>query len=63
MLKRFIVKKNQRAALLRNGDFQRILDPGRHYLFDPLNELSLALWQTDTPVSYTHLTLPTNREV
>ena len=25
---------------------------------------SLALWQsTPTPVSYTHLTLPTNREV
>ena len=50
MLKRFIVKKNQRGALLRNGDFQRILGPGRHYLFDPLNELSLALWQTDTPM-------------
>ena len=55
MLKRFIVKKNQRAALLRNGDFQRILDPGRHYLFDPLNELSLALWQTDTPMPDTDL--------
>lgn len=50
MLKRFIVKKNERAALLRNGDFQRILDPGRHYFFDPFNELSLTIWHTDTPM-------------
>lgn len=50
MLKRFIVKKTERAALLRNGDFQRILNPGRHYFFDPFNELSLTVWQTDTPM-------------
>lgn len=50
MLKRFIVKKNERAALLRNGDFQRILNPGRHYFFDPFNELSLTVWHTDTPM-------------
>lgn len=55
MLKRFIVKKNERAALLRNGDFQRILNPGRHYLFDPFNELSLAVWHTDTPMLDTDL--------
>ena len=51
MLKRFIVKKNQRAALLRNGDFERILNPGRHYFFDPFNALSLTIWETDTPMS------------
>jgi len=50
MLKRFIVKKNERAALLRNGDFQRILNPGRHYFFDQFNELSLTVWHTDTPM-------------
>ncbi|WP_434515556.1 slipin family protein [Dechloromonas sp. ARDL1] len=50
MLKRFIVKKNERAALLRNGDFERILNPGRHYLFDPFNELSMSVWHTDTPM-------------
>lgn len=50
MLKRFIVKKNERAALLRNGDFERILNPGRHYLFDPFNELSLSVWHSDTPM-------------
>lgn len=51
MLKRFIVKKNQRAALLRSGDFERILDAGRHYFFDPLNELSLTVWEIDAPMS------------
>lgn len=51
MLKRFIVGKNQRAALLRHGNFERILNPGPHYFFDPFNALSLTLWQTDTPQS------------
>ncbi|HPT50547.1 MAG TPA: slipin family protein [Accumulibacter sp.] len=55
MLKRFIVKKNERAALLRNGDFQRLLNPGRHLLFDPFNELSLTVWRTDTPMLDTDL--------
>lgn len=50
MLKRFIVKKNERAALLRNGDFERILNPGRHYFFDPLGELSLTVWESDAPM-------------
>jgi len=55
MLKRFIVKKNERAALLRNGDFQRILNPGRHYFFDPFNELTLTVWHTDTPMADTDI--------
>lgn len=50
MLKRFIVKKNERAALLRNGDFERILNPGRHFFFDPFGELSLTVWKTDEPM-------------
>lgn len=55
MLKRFIVKKNERAALLRNGDFERILNPGRHYFFDPLGALSLTVWHTDAPMADTEL--------
>ena len=51
MLKRFIVGRNQRAALLRHGNFERILNPGHHYFFDPFDALSLTLWQTDTPLS------------
>jgi regulator of protease activity HflC (stomatin/prohibitin superfamily) len=50
MLKRFVVKKNERAALLRDGDFERILSAGRHYFLDPLGQLSLVTWQLDAPV-------------
>ena len=51
MLKRFVVKKNERAALLRDGDFERILSAGRHYFFDPLGRLSLVTWPLDAPVN------------
>lgn len=50
MLKRFVVLKNERAALLRDGDFERILSAGRHYFFDPLNRLSLQVWKLDAPM-------------
>ena len=50
MLKRFVVLKNERAALLRDGDFERILSAGRHYFFDPLNQLSLQVWKLDAPM-------------
>lgn len=50
MLKRFVVKKNERGALLRDGDFQRILNAGCHYAFDPLGRLSLVTWKLDAPM-------------
>ncbi len=50
MLKRFVVKKNERGALLKDGDFERILDAGRHYFWDPLNHLSLVVWKLDAPM-------------
>lgn len=51
MLKRFVVKKNERGALLRDGDFERILNAGRHYFMDPLGRLSLVTWQLDAPMA------------
>lgn len=51
MLKRFVVKKNERGALLRDGDFERILDAGRHYFIDPLGRLSLVTWSLDAPMN------------
>ena len=39
MLKRFIVKKNQRAALLKNGDFERILSEPHASLTEQYREL------------------------
>lgn len=50
MLKRFVIKKNEKGALLRNGDFERILSAGRHYFFDPLGQLSVQVWNIDTPM-------------
>src|SRR5690242_19518313 len=53
MLKRFVVKKDERGALLRDGDFERILAPGRYRQFDPLGRLSLVTWKLDQPMQQT----------
>ena len=50
MLKRFVVLKSERAALLKDGDFERILSAGRHYFFDPMHRLSVQTWQLDAPM-------------
>jgi regulator of protease activity HflC (stomatin/prohibitin superfamily) len=47
------VKKNERAVLLRNGDFERLLQPGKHWLFsgvDTMRVESFALEQA----AFTH---------
>jgi len=51
MLKRFVVKKNERGVLLRDGDFERILNAGRYHFIDPLGRLSVQTWKTDTAMS------------
>jgi regulator of protease activity HflC (stomatin/prohibitin superfamily) len=38
---RVTVKDGERALLLRNGRYERVLDPGRHRLFDPKRELTV----------------------
>jgi len=38
---RVTVKDGERALLLRNGRYERVLDPGRHRLFDPIRELAV----------------------
>src|ERR1700704_5520278 len=40
---RATVKDGERAFLLRNGRFERLLEPGRHTLIDPRHELALEL--------------------
>lgn len=50
MLKRFVVKKNERGALMKDGDFERILNSGRHYFWDPMGRLSLVVWTLDAPM-------------
>jgi len=42
---RVTVKDGERAILTRNGRFERVLEPGRHTLFDPTRELGVELHQ------------------
>ena len=42
---RVTVKDGERALLTRNGRFERVLEPGRHTLFDPKHELGVELHQ------------------
>ncbi|MFC3626555.1 slipin family protein [Vogesella amnigena] len=51
--KKLLVKKHERGLLLRDGDFERILPPGRHYLFDPLRQLQLETVTLSQP-RFTH---------
>jgi regulator of protease activity HflC (stomatin/prohibitin superfamily) len=38
---RVTVQDGERAILTRNGRFERVLEPGRHMLFDPLREIAV----------------------
>jgi regulator of protease activity HflC (stomatin/prohibitin superfamily) len=40
------VKDGERAFLTRNGRFERVLEPGRHRVFDPWRERSAEVFQT-----------------
>ena len=53
MLKRVTVKKNERGLLLRNGDFERVLQPGAHWLFAPLDALRVEVFALEQP-TFTH---------
>jgi regulator of protease activity HflC (stomatin/prohibitin superfamily) len=47
MFKRVTIKKNERGILLRNGDFDRILKPGRYWLFKGLDALRVDTFAID----------------
>ena len=49
LIKRVIVKKNARGLLLRNGDFERVLQPGTHWFFDGFDALRVELFAIDQP--------------
>jgi regulator of protease activity HflC (stomatin/prohibitin superfamily) len=48
-IKRVTVKKNERGLLLRNGDFERVLDPGTHWLVAGLDRLDARTVAIDKP--------------
>lgn len=52
-IRRVTVKKNERGLLLRNGDFERVLQPGTHWLFAPLDSLDVERFALEQP-AFTH---------
>jgi regulator of protease activity HflC (stomatin/prohibitin superfamily) len=51
--KRVTVKKNERGLLLRNGDFERVLQPGTHWLFDGIDHLRVETFALEQ-AAFTH---------
>jgi len=55
-IKRVTVKKNERGLLLRNGDFERVLQPGTHWLLAGLDQLQVELFAIEAPAFVHRLT-------
>lgn len=53
MFKRVTVKKNERGLLLRNGDFERVLQPGTHWLFAGFDALRVETFPMEQ-AAFTH---------
>ncbi len=52
-IQRVTVKKNERGLLLRNGDFERVLQPGTHWLVAGLDQLQVERFALEQP-AFTH---------
>jgi hypothetical protein len=50
IVRKFLVRKHERALLFKNGDFVRFLTPGAHYELDPLKRLSVQLFDIAAPL-------------
>jgi regulator of protease activity HflC (stomatin/prohibitin superfamily) len=48
-IQRVTVKKNERGLLLRNGDFERVLQPGTHWLVAGLDPLQVERFALEQP--------------
>ncbi|NIE55106.1 MULTISPECIES: slipin family protein [unclassified Burkholderia] len=51
MWMRHVVKKNERALLMNEGDFVKVLEPGVFKAFDPLKRLSVQTARLDAPLA------------
>ncbi|NIE66495.1 slipin family protein [Burkholderia sp. Ax-1719] len=51
MWMRHVVKKNERALLMNEGDFVKVLEPGVFRAFDPFKRLSVQTAQLDAPLA------------
>lgn len=52
-IQRVTVKKSERGLLLRNGDFDRVLQPGTHWLASGLDQLRVERFALEQP-AFTH---------
>jgi len=56
LMKTLTVKDGERALLTRDGRIERVLEPGRHRLFDLRRQLTVEIFsvvRTDSPRSVT----------
>lgn len=53
MFQRATVKKNERALLLRNGSFDRVLRSGTYWLFAGTDQLRVETFALEQP-AFTH---------
>ncbi len=51
-----IVKKNERAVMTRNGDFERILTPGKYRVFGGLDTIAFEAFALEQPLFNSPLT-------
>jgi regulator of protease activity HflC (stomatin/prohibitin superfamily) len=49
VVRRVVVKKSERGVLLRNGDFERVLQPGIYWLTAVLDKLRVETFSIDQP--------------
>lgn len=48
--KRVTIRRNERGLLLRNGDFERVLRPGKHWLVSFVDDLRVDVFRLEEPV-------------
>lgn len=51
--KQYKIKKNERGLLLRNGDFERVLQPGKHWVFSGMEQIRVETFAMEQP-AFTH---------
>ncbi len=51
MWTRYVVKKSERALLMKEGDFVKVLEPGVFRAFDPFKRLSVQTARLDAPLA------------
>ena len=50
MFRKIHVKKNERALLFKKGDFEAILHPGEHIVFEPLGRITVEKFALEKPL-------------